>query len=80
MIIEIVLNTDLSKHFSLITTLKTKLGNDFPTESMDDKILLLSMTLKVSDAFKVLRDPRNMFQKWQDWMFEEYFRQGDIEK
>lgn len=31
-IIEVVLNTDLSKHFSLLTALKTKLGNDFPSE------------------------------------------------
>ena len=33
LIISSVLNTDLSKHFTLLTELKTKLGNNFPTES-----------------------------------------------
>lgn len=31
-IIDTVLNTDLSKHFTLITEIKTKLGNNFPTD------------------------------------------------
>lgn len=30
LIINVVLNSDLSKHFTLVTELKTKLGNDFP--------------------------------------------------
>lgn len=32
LIIESVLNTDISRHFGLITELKTKLGNNFPTD------------------------------------------------
>jgi hypothetical protein len=80
LIIEIVLNSELSRHFSLITTLKTKLGNSFPTESLEDKILILSMCLRISDDFKVVRDGRNVFTKWMDYMFDEYYRQGDIEK
>ena len=80
LIIEIVLNTELSRHFSLITTLKTKLGNSFPTEDIEDIILILSMTLRICDNFKVVRDGRNVFNKWMDYMFDEYYRQGDIEK
>jgi len=80
LIIEIVLNSELSRHFSLITTLKTKLGNCFPTESLEDRILILSMCLRTSDDFKVVRDGRNVFTKWMDYMFDEYYRQGDIEK
>ena len=48
-IIASVLNTDLSKHFSLLTELKTKLGNNFPTESLEDRILILSVTLRICD-------------------------------
>lgn len=58
MIIEIVLNTDMSKHFSLMTTLKTKLGNTFPTDSIEDRVLILSVTLRTSDMFKVVRTGR----------------------
>ena len=60
-IIEVVLNTDMSKHFSLLTALKTKLGNDFPSESLEDRILILSMLLRTSDIFKVVRDGRSSF-------------------
>lgn len=79
LIIEVVLNTDMSKHFSLMTTLKTKLGNSFPTESMEDRVLILSVALRTSDLFKVVRGG-NTFTKWMDNMFAEYEKQGDMEK
>lgn len=66
LIIEIVLNTDISKHFGLMTTLKTKLGNNFPTEAIEDRILILSVALRTSDLFKVCRDIRSVFYKWMD--------------
>lgn len=78
-IIEIVLNTDLSKHFTLVTELKTKLGNNFPTESIEDRKLILSVGIRVSDQFKVIR-PGTIFFKWMDAMFEEFYKQGDMEK
>ena len=70
----------MSKHFSLMTTLKTKLGNNFPTESIDDRVLILSVALRTCDQFKVCRDGRTAFTKWMDNMFDEYFRQGEMEK
>jgi hypothetical protein len=79
MIIECVLNTDLSKHFMLLTELKTKLGNDFPTESVEDRTLIMSMTLRTADTFKVVRGP-TIFFKWVEAMFQEFFKQGDMEK
>lgn len=79
LMIAAVLNTDLSKHFTLLTELKTKLGNNFPTESLDDRILILSITLRICDHFKVMRGP-TIFFKWMDAMFEEFYKQGDMEK
>jgi len=60
-IIEIVLNTDISKHFSLMTTLKTKLGNNFPTDAIEDRVLMLSVFLRTCDQFKVVRDSKTVF-------------------
>jgi len=80
LIIEIVLNTDMSKHFSLMTTLKTKLGNNFPTDAIEDRVLILSCLLRTCDIFKVVRDGRTTFYKWMDHMFDEYYKQGDMEK
>jgi len=79
LIIASVLNTDLSKHFMLLTQLKTKLGNNFPTESMEDRTLILSITLRICDHFKVVRGP-TIFFKWMEAMIEEFFKQGDMEK
>jgi hypothetical protein len=80
LITEIVLNTDMSKHFSLMTTLKTKLGNNFPTDAIEDRILVLSVALRTCGLFKVVRDGRSVFFKWMDHMFDEYYKQGDMEK
>lgn len=79
LIIDSVLNTDISKHFSLLTVLKTKLGNNFPTESIEDRTLILSVSLRVAGSFKVVRE-RSTFFKWMENMFEEFFKQGDMEK
>ena len=49
LIISAVINTDLSRHFLLVTELKTKLGNNFPTDTMEDRELILSLTLRVAD-------------------------------
>ena len=78
-IIECVLNSDFSKHYSLITALKTKLGNDFPSQSLEDRILILSMCLRTSDIFKVVREGRNNFVKWMEHQFDEYYKQGATE-
>ena len=64
----------------MMTTLKTKLGNNFPTDAMEDRILLLSVALRASDLFKVVRDYRTSFFKWMDHQFEEFYKQGDMEK
>ena len=49
LVIQVVLNSDMSKHFYLMTTLKTKLGNNFPSDSFEDKVLILSVCLRVCD-------------------------------
>ena len=64
----------MSRHFSLMTTLKTKLGNDVPSEAIEDKVIILSVALRVCDMFKVARDGRNVFDKWMNRMFEEFYK------
>lgn len=72
-IIDMVLNTDFSRHFILLTELKTKLGNNFPTESIEDRTLIMSVSLRVANQFKVVRD-RPVFFKWMDMMFDEFYK------
>jgi len=78
-IIDMVLNSDISKHFTLMTAFKTKLGNNLNTESMEDRTLILSVTLRIVSSFKTVRD-RHIFYKWMEKFFDEFFKQGDMEK
>jgi len=79
LIIDTVLNSDISKHFTLMTELKTKLGNNFPTDSLEDRTLILSVTLRIASTFKMVRE-RHIFYKWMEKFFDEFFKQGDMEK
>lgn len=79
-IIQAILSTDMSKHFTILTELKTKLGNNFPNkDSFEDRNLIVSVSLKIANQFKVVRERGNFF-KWMENMFEEFFKQGEIEK
>ena len=77
--INAVLNTDMSKHFTLLTELKTKLGTNFPSQSIEDRNLIVSVSLRIANQFKVVRE-RSLFFKWMENMFEEFYKQGDMEK
>ena len=77
--IKVVLATDLSQHFHLLTELKTKLDYNFPSETQEDINLVVSLTLKISDMFKIVRS-LNVFFKWMEKMFDEFYKQGDMEK
>jgi hypothetical protein len=49
-IIQAILSTDMCKHFTILTELKTKLGNNFPNkESADDRNLIVSVSLKIAN-------------------------------
>ncbi len=80
-IIEIVLNTEISRHFYLMSTLKTKLGNNFPDIlNLDDRILVLSICQRVSDSMKIARDSRIIFKRWYEQFFEEIEAFGGDER
>lgn len=53
--------------------MKTKLGNNFPTDSVEDRVLILSLALRVADMFKVVRGTTTFF-KWMDNMFDEFYK------
>jgi len=71
--INAVLNTDMSKHFTLLTELKTKLGTNFPSQSIEDRNLIVSCSLRIANQFKVVRE-RSLFFKWMEHMFDEFYK------
>lgn len=65
LVVDAVLNSDFAKFQTLVAKFKNKLGSNFPTDSFEDRSMILSITLKTASSFKVVRD-RNAFIKWMD--------------
>lgn len=80
-IIDMVLATDLSKHFEILTVFKARAFNlnDINLALLEDRLLVLKMCLKCGDighSAKTL----SLHEKWTLLVSEEFFNQGDIEK
>lgn len=83
MMIELVLGTDMSKHFEDVALFKTKIvpavGEEFKLESLGDKRLLLKLILHTSDVSNPAKE-RSLMLKWTHRVVEEFFAQGDMER
>lgn len=79
-IIELVLGTDISHHFEILSKLQTVLeGGKFdPIQNLDHRVQLMSVTLKVADISNCMRPHKNMLF-WVSKLVEEFFGQGDRE-
>jgi 3',5'-cyclic-nucleotide phosphodiesterase/cAMP-specific phosphodiesterase 4 len=78
--IQIVLKLDLRQHFSELGLFTTKLGSEtFPSDSQEDRILMMSVALRVADLSWTCRSLQT-YNKWSDKFLEEFFVQGDLEK
>lgn len=78
-IIEMVLATDLSKHFSYLTSFKKKLLDTLTCNSRDDRMLLMQMLIKCCDVSNPTKC-REIYKGWLNRVMSEFFSQGDREK
>ncbi|KAI9338397.1 hypothetical protein DFJ73DRAFT_620658, partial [Zopfochytrium polystomum] len=79
-VIDMVLATDLSQHFSLITLFKTKVTQSFnPTESREDRLLLFKILMKISDVSNPTKE-WSLYFRWSTLVLEEFMHQGDKER
>lgn len=86
MMIQMILATDTSNHFSELSLFKTKLhaaqtqGHDFPDNRYeDDKQILMNVLLHSADIGNPCRATA-IYTKWISRVMEEFFRQGDLER
>jgi 3'5'-cyclic nucleotide phosphodiesterase len=78
-VIELILATDMGKHFELLGLFKSKSYSAKNIENLDCKLDVLKIIIKASDighAAKTIEFHVN----WSLLITEEFFRQGDIEK
>lgn len=79
LIIELILSTDMAKHFTFLKEAKERLEKG-PLDPGDpnDRLLAMHLFLKCADISNVSR-PFELADKWCDVLCEEFFRQGDLE-
>jgi 3',5'-cyclic-nucleotide phosphodiesterase len=78
--INLILATDMAKHFDLVKRATAALdGEGFNFSDPDFRLLGLQLLLKVGDISNVSR-PFAIADKWCDILNKEFFHQGDLEK
>ena len=80
MIIEMILETDMSKHFASVgrfRSISRKPGIDF--EKQEDKFFCLAYALKCADVAHSAKSI-DIHVKWTERVTSEFFQQGDIER
>eukprot|EP00002_Diphylleia_rotans_P020520 TRINITY_DN397_c0_g1_i2.p1 TRINITY_DN397_c0_g1~~TRINITY_DN397_c0_g1_i2.p1 ORF type:complete len:959 (-),score=216.41 TRINITY_DN397_c0_g1_i2:124-3000(-) len=79
-VISSILNTDMARHFELLAKFTTHVQTKpFSRDSMDDRILLVSMALHTADLGNVMRPP-HVSRNWSERVMAEFLLQGDAEK
>ena len=80
-IIEMVLSTDMAKHFEILGRFRTRstILNDLNLDKLEDKLLVFSAALKSADLGHSAKYT-DLHQKWTKLLMEEFFKQGDLEK
>lgn len=83
MIIQMVLATDMAKHFEDVALFKANIlpapDEDLVIKNVGDKKLLLKMILHTCDVSNPAKE-REIMLKWTERVVEEFFVQGDLEK
>lgn len=80
-VIEMILETDMSQHFDVLAKFKTRaiLLADLELGIIDDKCSVLAMGLKCADISHCAKDKEDHV-RWSQLIMDEFFAQGDLEK
>jgi GAF domain-containing protein len=79
LIIQLILVTDMAKHFAFLKDANAKMDNGgFDMSVPADRLTIMQLVLKCGDVSNVSR-PFELADKWCDVLCEEFFRQGDLE-
>lgn len=80
LIFQLILITDMAKHFDFLKMIGADLDRDGPYDMSKDenRLKVMQLILKCGDISNVSR-PFELADKWCDVLCEEFFRQGDLE-
>ncbi|KAK9862175.1 hypothetical protein WJX84_000227 [Apatococcus fuscideae] len=77
--IDLILGTDMKKHFSMLSRFQTQGRGRLVDLPGDAKLLVAQMALKVADIAH-LSAPTQVHKRWTAQLTEEFFQQGDRER
>lgn len=78
LLIYMILETDMSRHFEICSKFKSKSTN-LDWEVLEDRLQILGMGLKCADIGHSAKSTE-LHEKWTSLVCEEFFLQGDTEK
>ncbi|OHT16501.1 3'5'-cyclic nucleotide phosphodiesterase family protein [Tritrichomonas foetus] len=79
LIFQLILITDMAKHFDFLKQISADIENGPYDESVpENRLKMMQLILKCGDISNVSR-PFELADKWCDVLCEEFFRQGDLE-
>ena len=79
LIIELILATDMGKHFEFVGIFKSKYYSSENFETLEYKLDILKMLIKAADIGHAAKKT-DIHSNWSFLICEEFFRQGDIER
>ncbi|CAG9314499.1 unnamed protein product [Blepharisma stoltei] len=80
LIIEMILSTDMSKHWDFLAQFKAKtLTGPKNIDKLEQRVDVLKLVIKSADVGHAAKT-RDLHLKWSRLVCEEFFAQGDIEK
>ena len=81
LVIEMILGTDMAKHFDFMGKFKTKLMNSdtIPMETLPQRTEIMQILIKAADIGHAAKI-NHLHQQWSSLVIEEFFVQGDMEK
>jgi hypothetical protein len=78
-IIDLILATDMAKHFGSLKEFGEIFdAGEYSMEKKEHRLITMQMILKCADISNVAR-PFELADRWCDLLCEEFFRQGDLE-
>lgn len=81
LVIDMILATDMAKHFDLIGKFKAKMINsvNIPLNAIENRIEVMKILTKAADVGHAAKS-EELHQRWTLLICEEFFNQGDLEK
>jgi hypothetical protein len=80
-IIDMILQTDMSKHFDVLGRFKLRASssNDIDLDAIKDRLYVLGVGLKCADVGHSAKI-QSLHRTWTNMVCEEFFSQGDMER